>query len=187
MNSSDITRRDLTWASQIRDGNRDAFSKLFYTYYAPLCDYASQYVSEQELVEDIVQEVFIRIWELQEQWEPRISPRSYLYKSVYHQVINEFRKKRFHLSLDEFHNEFVVPDTQNPFSLCQEQQLSSAFQKAVETLPRKRREIILLRLVHELSYKEISSILGISVSTVDTQIRRGLSTLRVHLKDFATV
>ncbi|MDG5767713.1 RNA polymerase sigma-70 factor [Balneolales bacterium ANBcel1] len=174
----------MNWAEQIRNDNKAAFSDLFETYYTPLCEYAYSYVKQEEVMEDVVQEVFVRIWENRYRWEPRVAVRAYLYRSVYHQVINDYRKKRFETPLKE-DSEANIPDRiPSPMEQLHGQDASNSIQQAISALPERRREILVLRLLHGLSYKEISATLGISVNTVDTQIRRALKTLRARLKHF---
>ena len=186
LNSGSLKNRDMQWAEQIRDDNEIAFSNLFDTYYRPLCEYAYRYVKHAETMEDIVQEVFVRIWEKRKQWEPKVSVRAYLYRSVYNEVINDFRKKRFALPFAELRELDNAVATNSTSSDVQDREIARAIKRAIEMLPARRKEILVLRLVQDLSYKEISVILDISVNTVDTQIRRALKLLRTHLKEFVS-
>lgn len=173
------------WAEQIRDDSKLAFSQLFDAYYEPLCDYAYRYVKHSEAMEDIVQEVFVRIWEKRKHWEPKISVRAYLYRSVYNEVVTDFRKKRFETPYDNMHDLEQAQSSVSPLDELHDRETARAIDRAIEMLPERRKEILVLRLLQGLSYKEISAILDISVNTVDTQIRRALKLLRIQLKDFA--
>ncbi len=177
--------RDMNWAEQIRNDDKAAFSNLFVAYYTPLCEYAFRYVSRVEVMEDIVQEVFVRIWEQRKCWEPRVAVRAYLYRSVYHQVINDYRKKRFETSFKEDSESLIPEKGESPLDRLHNRETSRAIYEAIELLPARRKEILVLRLLHGLSYKEIGAILDISVNTVDTQIRRALKMLRVKLKHYS--
>jgi RNA polymerase sigma-70 factor, ECF subfamily len=185
MNAQWINNRDMIWAEQIRNGSRNAFSNLFETYYTPLCEYAYRYVKHEENMEDIVQEVFVRLWEKRNKWEPKVAVRAYLYRSVYNQVINDYRKKRFEISNYEDGLDNIADDRISPLDKLQYKELNQVFLDTLKLLPDRRREILELRLLHGLSYKEISLVLQISVNTVDTQIRRALKLLRDNLKQFS--
>ena len=182
-----INQRDMNWAEQIRKDNRLAFSNLFETYYEPLCEYAYSYVKHEERMEDIVQEVFVRLWEKRKQWEPKVAVRAYLYRSVYHQVINDYRKRRYESTQYEGSMDEYAVDRISPLDSLNYKELYGAFQETLKLLPERRREILELRLLHGLSYKEISLVLNISVNTVDTQIRRALKLLRKKLRQFTPV
>ena len=177
----------MNWAEQIRKDNRLAFSNLFETYYEPLCEYAYSYVKHEERMEDIVQEVFVRLWEKRKQWEPKVAVRAYLYRSVYHQVINDYRKRRYESTQYEGSMDEYAVDRISPLDSLNYKELYGAFQETLKLLPERRREILELRLLHGLSYKEISLVLNISVNTVDTQIRRALKLLRKKLRQFTPV
>jgi RNA polymerase sigma-70 factor, ECF subfamily len=179
-----INHRDMNWAEQIRKDNRLAFSNLFETYYKPLCEYAFRFLKHEERIEDIVQEVFVLLWEKRKRWEPKVAVRAYLYRSVYHQVINDYRKKRFETTLHEDRMHQIADDRISPLESLHYKEFEEVFQETIKLLPERRREILVLRLLHGLSYKEISLVLDISVNTVDTQIRRALKLLRGNLKHF---
>ena len=185
LNTGSLKSRDMQWAEQIRNDNEIAFSNLFDAYYTPLCEYAYRYVKHAETMEDIVQEVFVRIWEKRKQWEPKVSVRAYLYRSVYNEVVTDFRKKRFELPFAELRELDNAVATNSTSSDVQDREIARAIKLAIEMLPARRKEILVLRLVQGLSYKEISVILDISVNTIDTQIRRALKLLRTQLKEFA--
>jgi len=185
LNTNSLKSRDLLWAEQIRDDNKLAFSHLFDAYYEPLCDYAYRYVKHSEIMEDIVQEVFVRIWEKRKHWKPMVSVRAYLYRSVYNEIVTDFRKRRFETHYEDFHDLEQAKSCVSPLDELHDRETARAIGRAIEMLPDRRKEILVLRLLQGLSYKEISAILDISVNTVDTQIRRALKLLRIQLKDFA--
>ena len=180
-----INHNDMNWAEQIRKDNRLAFSNLFETYYEPLCEYAYSYVKHEERMEDIVQEVFVRLWEKRKRWEPKVAVRAYLYRSVYQQVINNYQKKRFEVTTHEDSMDQIADDRVSPLENLHYKEHDEVFQQTIKLLPERRREILELKLVHGLSYKEISMVLNISVNTVDTQIRQALKFLRKNLNHFA--
>lgn len=185
VNFQRINRRDMEWALLIRSGSRSAFTSLFETYYRPLCEYAFRFAGDSEWIEDVVQDVFIRIWEKRSSWSPKVAVRAYLYRSVYHQAINHQRKNRFEVPLNEELEYRLADISESPLKYMMDLEMSHIIRQVIDMLPERRREILVLRLLHELSYKEIGSVLGISVNTVDTQIRRAMKLLRSKLHPVA--
>ena len=174
--------KDMLLAQEIKRGNKTAFTDLFDAYYKPLCDYAFRFCNgDTETVEDLVQEVFVRIWERRDSWNPQIAVRAYLYRSVHNQAISNIRKKRFETPMtDGLANSARTTDL-SPIDRIHNTEIDHAIRAAINMLPERRREILVLRLLHDMSYKDISGILGISVNTVDTQLRRALKLLRAQL------
>ena len=174
---------EMVWAEEIRRGNPVAYGHLFDNYYRPLCDYAFRFCNgNQEMVEDIVQEVFVKIWERRTTWEPKITVKAYLYRSVHNQAISNLRKNRYESPLKDSVENTVKSAELTPFELIQNKQLDNGISRAIAKLPERRREILVLRMLHDMSYKEIADTLEISVNTVDTQLRRALKSLREDLK-----
>jgi RNA polymerase sigma factor (sigma-70 family) len=89
-----LTARDLGWADGIRSGDGAAFERLFKTYYATLCHFARTYVRGEDECREVVQEVFLRIWEKRQVWHPSHSVRMYLYRAVRNKALNHVRYQR---------------------------------------------------------------------------------------------
>lgn len=178
---------EMVWAEQIRNGNTVAFSTLFDKYYIPLCEYAFRFCNgDQDLTEDVVQEVFARIWERRAGWVPKISVKSYLFRSVHNQAISNLRKAKHETPMNEAVEGSTPATDLTPIEAIHNDELDQRIQRAIKNLPERRREILTLRMIHELSYKEIADTLEISVNTVDTQLRRALKSLREDLRLFQT-
>jgi RNA polymerase sigma-70 factor (family 1) len=176
---------EMRWAEEIQAGNARAFSLLFDTYYIPLCQYAYRFSNgNTEATEDIVQEVFTRIWERRTTWIPKITVKAYLYRSVHNQAISNLRKAKHETPMNDMVEQTTPGTHLTPIEEMHNDQLDQRIQQAIGNLPERRREILTLRMIHELSYKEIGEMLGISVNTVDTQLRRALKSLREDLHLF---
>jgi RNA polymerase sigma-70 factor (family 1) len=174
--------KDMLLAQEIKRGNKTAFTDLFDAYYKPLCDYAYRFCDgDTEAVEDLVQEIFVRIWERRDSWNPQIAVRAYLYRSVHNQAISNIRKKRFETPMTDGLVNSTMTNDLSPIARIHNTEIDDAIKTAISMLPERRREILVLRLLHDMSYKDISRILGISVNTVDTQLRRALKLLREQL------
>ena len=175
----------MQWAEQIRNGDAEAFKHLFETYYVPLCEYAFSILKDEDQMEDVVQDVFSWIWKNQARWEPGISVRAYLYRAVHNRVITAIRKKRFEYPLDVQIQNNVKDKRHSQIAEMENQELGQAIKEAIQLLPEKRREILILYLQHNLTYKEIATMLNISVNTVDIQLRRARKLLCQKLKQYS--
>jgi RNA polymerase sigma-70 factor, ECF subfamily len=167
----------------LKKGDRKVFQEIFDTYYEPLCRYSMQRISSHEDAEEIVQDIFVKLWTKREELGINLSLRAYLYRTALNKIINygDHRKIR------QIHQEHVLTnnrqenDAVNPL-ITQEIQLLAA--QAVDSMPEKRREVYLLSRQHGLKYSEIADEMGVSVKTVEAHLSKALEQLRLHLKDY---
>ena len=140
---------------------------LFKRYYRPLCLYALHFVGETDVAEDIVQEAFVALWELQADVR---EPKSYLFASVRNGCISWLRQRNrvADTSLE------AIPEEELESRADEEARLWSA----IDALPRRRRQIFLLAKRDGLKYEEIAARLGISVHTVRNQMSKALAALK---------
>jgi len=151
------------------------------SHYENLCQYAFTIVKDSGEAEDIVQSMFVKIWEKRGELEIKHTIRSYLFKAVYHQCINQLehrtvkQKHKLHIA-HEMHGETQLPETF-------QQELEENITAAINTLPGQCRKIFMMSRYDQLRYAEIASQLNISVNTVENQISKALKILRTKLKD----
>jgi len=166
-------------ADGIRSGDMDAFELLYRRYWERLYAFAFRYLRSKEDSEEIVQEVFFRIWRGRAHWIPAGAVRNYLYLAVRNSARDRLERaavaRRRRISQREPAAE-VQPDLEAA-------DLVAAVERALTELPAKRAEVCKLRLVAELSYAQIAQRLGICEKTVETQLARGLKFLRDRLHD----
>jgi RNA polymerase sigma-70 factor (ECF subfamily) len=175
--------------ARIRSGDTAAFEQLFRHYYNPLCVFVSSYVNSTDLAEELVEAVFVRIWEQRSRWEVRGSLRAYLYTAARYQVLDHRR----HVAVEGRMRARVVREGLTPGmgqmhraadARYEADQLAEAISEAVTHLPAKCRRIFILRWQHHLSYAEISATLGIATKTVETQLNRANRALRERLRSY---
>lgn len=164
------------FAEQIRLGNHAAFESLFRTYYSRLCRFAFRMTGSKTSAEELVQDLFVRLWTNRHDLTPEGSLRSYLYRAVRNQSINYLKQKTRNDSST------VEPDDlrsdSNPLEELYSREIRTAIEEAVHLLPPRCRLVFLLHRFDGLTYSEIAEILGISIKTVETQMGRALKTLR---------
>jgi len=166
-----ITDNHILYALDTNKNN--GLKLLFDRYYKPLCVFAVKYVYDLNLSEDIVQEVFIKIWEKKE-FHTQMNLSAYLFTSVKNSCINHLRKEH-PLYVDSFNDE-VFPD-----DYCTEEEILERNKKlmdTVENLPEKTREVFKAVVFHNLKYKEVAEELNISVNTVKSNLARAYRLLR---------
>lgn len=163
------------------DGSSDAFRKVFDTCYENLCRYAFTIVRDFDQAEDIVQSMFMKLWEKRDTLDINTSVRSYLFRAVYNQCINHLEHHSIKSKYDASVKVEAGRDEQAPEVFPDE--LEDRIRKAVDTLPAQCRSIFIMSRYEELKYSEIAERLGISVNTIQNQVCKALKLLREALKD----
>lgn len=146
---------------------------LFERYYKPLCVFAIKYVYDLNLSEDVVQEVFIKIWEKKE-FHSQMNLSAYLFTSVRNACIDYLRKEH-PLYVDRFDDKIVVEDYYTEEEILER---NKKLMDTVENLPEKTREVFKAVVFHNLKYKEVAEELNISVNTVKSNLARAYRLLR---------
>lgn len=164
------------WAERIRTGDEQAFAALFRRYYGCLHQFAGRMTRNSHAAEDIVQDVFVKLWTDRDKLTIRSNFRAYLYKAVYNKALNHLRHKKIELCHSE-NAQLAGSAPETPDEILHAGEFERAVNQAVAGLPEACREVFLLRKQDGLSYAEIAAVQGISVNTVKTQLSRALKTL----------
>ena len=172
---------ERAWAARIRAGDLAAFESLYRGYWERLYAFAFRYLRSKEDAEEIVQEVFLRIWRGRAHWVPAGAVRNYLYLAVRNAARDRLERaavaRRWGARLGE---RVTAAEIQSNLEAAD---LVAAVERALAELPVKRAEVCKLRLIDELSYAQIAQRLGICEKTVETQLARGLKFLRDRIRD----
>ena len=166
----------------LQQGDRNAYKQLFIKYYSPLCEYASQYISDDDS-EELVQELMLFLWETRENLVIETSLKSYLFISTKHRCLNAIRKNQYH---ERIHNQIYekIKDQFEDPDYYFVNELTENIQKAIENLPETYRETFAMSRFGEKTNVQIAEKLGISVKTVEYRISQALKILRFKLKDY---
>lgn len=164
-------------------GNAVEFETFFKSYYHPLCVHAFSFTKDAILAEDLVCEVFMKIWERRAALDIETSVKSYLYRAVSNQCIDYFRKTYVKkvVFTDMLPN---ISDEHNPSvaSIPETKELSQAIELAIKGLPKQCGLIFRMSKEYGLKYQEIADRLNISIKTVETQMGRAFKALRIELQ-----
>jgi len=178
--------------ARIRAGDQDAFAALFLEHYTALCQFVDSFVRAPDIAEEIVQAVFLRIWEHRRSWDPRAGPRAYLFASCRNQAVDALRHEQIvaqSIGRDAYLGIGRMSAPHLADTELEAEELADKLRSVVAELPERRRLVVILRWQHQLSNPEIARILGISVKGVEMQFSRALADLRRHLEstmlDFA--
>ena len=161
-------------------GNHAAFEILFKTYSQRLIYFSRRYVLDKQTAENIVQDVFFKVWQNRANLDPTKNTQSYLFTAVKNESLKQLR----HLSVEKQQQENVSKLSVvelTPDETIDKKELKEELNKAINDLPEKCREIFTMSRFDQLKYSEIADILGISIKTVETQMGRALKKLREQL------
>jgi RNA polymerase sigma-70 factor (ECF subfamily) len=169
----EIPRTEREQIRLMAKGDEQAFEQLFRSWYARLVVYACNYLTDRQEAENIVQMVFIKLWEKHRELKIE-SLKGYLTAAVRNGCINELKRHRYHLSMDEQFNIEAPGDEDNAF----EDDLIDRLSLAIGEMPPQRQKIFKMGRFEGLKYKEIAALLGISPKTVEVHMGKALKTLR---------
>lgn len=172
---------DQSLVESIKNSNQGVFELVFNFYYSGLVVFADQIIKDTTISEDIVQSVFMKLWETRETIDIR-SFRSYFIQCVKNRCIDHLRSQQVKNKFDNRvpESDHLVMDE----DLWTKTELSELIEQSVESLPPRCREIFRMSRYENLKIAEIADQLKISKRTVETQISKALKILRVKLIDY---
>ncbi|UGU17422.1 RNA polymerase sigma-70 factor [Sinomicrobium kalidii] len=156
------------------------FEKLFKRYYAWLCHYVTKLSGDPDLAEDLVQEVFIKLWESRYYITVRTSFKHYLFKACHRRFLQYVREEKKENNLLNTLKWETLYDLQaeGPQHMSVKIQ---AVRQAIDQLPPKCKEAFLLSRYNQLKYREIAEEMGISIKTVEIHISKALVLLKQNI------
>ncbi|MCA0396133.1 MAG: RNA polymerase sigma-70 factor [Bacteroidetes bacterium] len=159
------------------------FEGLFRTYYKPLHAYALSILKEMDQAEEIVQQVFVHLWEKQDQLGINQSATAYLYRAVHNRCLNQLKHEKVKAAYQQY-SKLRPVDYPSAASRIQLSELQAKLDEALSALPEQCRTIFQLSRFEALRYQEIADRLSISVKTVENQMGKALRLLREKLADY---
>lgn len=176
--------------SQISKGNKDAFEFFFKEYYTSLYNYAVQITKDSAISEEIIQDVFMSIWEKRKSIKIEVSPKVYLFKSVYNRCINHLRHKGVVNRHQAFFTHHMLNATDHkipesfPLSRLINQETEKIVAMALRNLPKQCRKVFIMSRFQNKKNAMIAKELGIQPTTVKTQKIRALKKIEFYLADY---
>jgi RNA polymerase sigma-70 factor (ECF subfamily) len=176
--------QDEQIASLLSKRDEAAFEQVFKTHYKNLHAYAFTILKDEDEAEEMVQQVFFKLWERSEHLSVSGSIAAYLYRAVHNESLNFIK----HQKVKAGHRLHVAYSMKNKSEQAQSKmirkELESKFREALNELPEQCRTVFQLSRFEDMKYKEIADKLDISVKTVENHMGKALKLLRTKLVDF---
>lgn len=172
-------------------GDQTAYEKLMKKYYQLIYNLIFRMISRKEDVEDLTQEAFIKAFNSLHNFDRQFAFSTWLFKIATNNAIDYLRKKKLNtfsidreIESEESDYKFEIPDNENkPDRVIIEDERKKILDEAIESLPPKYKEVILLRHKMDKEYEEIAKELKLPLGTVKAHIFRGRELLNKYLKD----
>ncbi len=163
-----------------------SFDALFRTFYRPLCAFACAYVRCPWIAEELVDDVFVRVWERRASWDSCVNKKRYLYAAVRNSALKHLAHERIvrtsHAMVKSEGRSPAMGQPPEPVDeLVDALELEQVLDDAIDRLPPRCHEAFTLHHDEDMSYREIADIMGTAVRTVETQIARARKVLRREL------
>lgn len=185
---------EIELVAKIEEGDLQAFQQLYEEFYVSLCVYARRFTRANEIAEEVVQDVFLTLWEQQGRLTITTSLKAYLFTSVRNRCLDHLK----HLQVVNRYNEYysnLLRDAEDLYIFSQESgdawliagELEKKLTDAVGLLPEQCRRIFMLSRYDGYKNQDIADNLGVTVNTVQRQISIALEKLRVSMKKYLSL
>ncbi len=180
--NSPLNPQEAALIERLKAGEETAFQTLFRDHYSSLCVYAKRLTGDADGAREVVQDLFVRLYEGRHTWPAPGSLKPYLYAAVRNACLNQLKQAQ---TRHRHHQQLLsrTPTGEDTDALVQ-LELEEKIWQAVQDLPEQCRKIFRMNRFEEKKNRQIADELGISVRTVETQISKALRLLRQALSDF---
>ncbi len=165
----------------IKEDNKKAFEEIYNRYWNFLMQLALKHLQSKQKAEDTVQEIFISFYNRRHEFELTVSLRAYFSQALKFKVMNEFRSQVVRDTYTKHIRYVYACSGHKTYHICETKELAYHINRSINLLPEKCRQAFLLSRSEDLSYKDISGQLNISVSTVEKHISKALKFLKTNL------
>jgi RNA polymerase sigma-70 factor (ECF subfamily) len=175
--------RDSEIIRRIRNGDTGQFESLFRSSYASLVRYARTLINDQDTAEEIVQDLFFRLWKNKEKLQIESSLNGYLYRAVHNLCLHHIDHNRV---VERYAREAGLKDqdyNESPGDILNYRELQAKIASIIEKLPEKCGKIFCMSRFEGLKYSEIAERLSVSVKTVEANMGRALKEFRKALAE----
>ena len=172
----------------LRKGEKKAYEEIYTEFFGVLYHLCLQYLHNEKIAEELVQDTFLKLWEIRETLNEQINIRSFLYTITKNNCLNHLRNQKISLKHQEnmkyLEMQFNYEALEKLGNYIQFEELRNKIDEAISKLPSEIIETFRLSRFEEFSYKEIADQQSISIKTVEARISKALRILRVELKDY---
>lgn len=164
---------------RVRNNDYSGFNELFHKYYGRLCDFATQFLHDRDAAEDVVQEVFVRLWDIRNKLVIRERISAYLYKATRNACLNQIRAdKNKHESIDNVD----LPTNPDEKEWVEDEEFISYLNSCIDQLPGRSRQVFIMNRFEGVKLPDISDQLGTSVKTIKNQLWKSMQYLKTCLE-----
>jgi len=186
MNSDYDTKTDEELSILLQQGSEEALGILMDRYGSKLLRYGKKFLSEKENIEDIVQEVFIKVYQNIKGFDPSQKFSPWIYRIAHNAFVNRLRSANkeplLSFDFDALVNHSVYEDPM--IKEKENEEIRVLLSKGLENLPPLYREVVTLHYFEDLGYQEIADILHIPIGTVGIRLRRAREMLKKHINNY---
>ncbi len=173
---------DEELVNKIKNGDLDAFTFLIKRYEHKLLRYASFLCFNQNLIDDIVQNSFIKAYQNLNQFDEQKKFSSWIYRIVHNESINQGKKANHEVIIEDL-QWLSLASNENILNQIEKEEKSTRLKNILQTMPTKYLEVLWLHYFEEKSYQEIAEILKLNISLVGVRINRGKKMIKKILTE----
>ena len=167
----------------IRQGDIKSYEFLFRLHYEPLLSYSITITKSEADSEEVIEELFYKLWKDRKKINIKHSISAYLYQSVFHNSLQIIKRGKLTENYIQYSLNQPRQDI-DPLEILKYEELNRAFFELMEELPERQRLIFKMNRIQGLKYKEIADELSISLKTVESNITKALQYFRENLRDY---
>jgi RNA polymerase sigma factor (sigma-70 family) len=171
-----MTEEALQWQA-LRQGSREAFEWLFQAHYGGLVRYGTKLTPDLAVVEDAIQNVFLKLWQRKERLPEVVSGRAYLFKALKRALVDVHRARRPGQA-DPAEEPFAFSHEDTLIEQQTDERLRAQVGAALNLLTKRQREALYLKFQNEMGYEEISDVMGLSNQAARNLVYQALKFLR---------
>ncbi len=184
-------RSDEELMSLLAHGDRGAFDELFNRYYHQIYNYVRRSVNNVEAAEDVTQEIFLRVIKSANRFDPERKFQSWIYKIASNEIKRHLKRAKLRqaISLNDpvgdeedgaERGDFLMSPYESPEEYAERQAMAAELRRAIESLPEKQRQVVVLKIFEGLTFQEIAEVMNAPLSTVLSRMRYALDKLKRH-------
>ncbi|MFA6770875.1 MAG: RNA polymerase sigma-70 factor [Bacteroidales bacterium] len=177
-------RLDKSVLKSLKLGDSDAFREVYDFYFSRLYSFIFNSVRQPNVSEEILQEVFVKLWVNHKKIDPDKCFNAYMYVIARNSIVDYYQKNIVYKLLDSNHNNFLFKEEPSFVKDIITKDILKMVVPLLNEQPPRRREAFILSRFHNLTYKEIAAKMGISENSVDTHIRLVLKYMRSKIGAF---
>ena len=163
------------------------YEELFKTHYANLCSYANKYLEDLDAAEEVVQDVFVKLWEGRKSLNITTNFQSYIFRAVRNSCLNLIKHINIREEYKAYNQEELNRNRQNLEDEIHASELENKIREAIEQLPIERRKVFVMSRYDGLKYREIAEKLNISDKTVENQMGKAIKFMKEKLSKYLVI